>query len=71
MSSSVGFIFIGKNTATVTLGDGNKLSPRSLASLYAGAGFSDNGDLQNVFNNASGSITSDNDLIDQESFMNL
>lgn len=71
MSSTVGFVFIGKNTATITIGDGNKLSPRSLVSLYTGAGFSDNGDLQNVFNIGSGTITSDNDLVDQESFMNL
>lgn len=71
MSASVGFIFIGKNTATITVGDGNKLSPRSLASLYTGAGFSDNGDLQHIFNNGSNTVVSDNDLVDQEAFLNL
>lgn len=71
MPSYVGAVFIQKNTSVITVGDGNKLTPKIVLASYAGSGRFDIGELQTIVNTRSKTQVIDNDIIDQGFILDL
>lgn len=65
MPSYVGLIFIDRCNAIITMGDGNKLTPKTERKGFVGAGSVNHGDIQITANKVNKSNVIDNDVVDQ------
>lgn len=71
MSSYVGIVFVDNNSAAITVGDGNKLTPKFNSVTFAGSGNFDIGEIQVIINGHNKTQVVDNDVVDQSFILDL